>query len=92
MWLYNSPAGELTEAPVTDPQTIAGLVTTQRIDAAHLLDRQLQAAFPRVEQTPAGGAGGGLAQTLQGPGRPRLERHRHRRVRHRRPRSRCGPG
>ncbi len=67
VWLYNSPAAELTEVPVTDPQTVAGLVTTQRIDAAHLLDRQLQAAFPKVEQAPAGAAGGGLTQTSKGP-------------------------
>jgi two-component system NarL family sensor kinase len=67
VWLYNSPSAELTEAPVTDPQTIAGLVTAQRIDAAHLLDRQLQAAFPKVEQAPAGG---GLTQTSKGPSGP----------------------
>ncbi len=70
VWLYNSPSAELTEAPVTDPQTIAGLVTAQRLDAAHLLDRQFQAAFPRVEQTPAGGGGGGLGQTSKGPTGP----------------------
>jgi nitrate/nitrite-specific signal transduction histidine kinase len=70
VWLYNSPAAELTEVPVTDPQTVAGLVTTQRIDAAHLLDRQFQAAFPTVEQTTPGGAGGGLTQNSRGPSGP----------------------
>jgi nitrate/nitrite-specific signal transduction histidine kinase len=70
VWLYNSPDAELTEVPVTDPQTLAGLVATQRVDAAHLLDRPFQAAFPRVEQTPAGGAGGGLTQATRGPAGP----------------------
>ncbi len=67
MWLYNSPSAELTEVPLTDPETIAGLVTTDRIDAAHLLDRQFQAAFPRVGQPPAAGSSGGLTQTARGP-------------------------
>ncbi len=52
VWLYNSPDAELTEVPVTDQATLAGLIATQRIDAAHLLDRQFQGAFPKVEQTP----------------------------------------
>ncbi len=67
LWLYNSPAASITEVPVTDAQTVAGLVTTQRIDPVHLLDRQFGAAFPRVEPIPAGGAGGGLSQTSRGP-------------------------
>ncbi len=70
LWLYNSPAASLTEVPVTDIETVAGLVTTARIDPVHLLDRQFQSAFPHVEPSPAGGGGGGLSQTARGPAGP----------------------
>ncbi len=70
VWVYNSPQAELTEVPVTDPKILAGLVATQRIDPGHLLDRPFRAAFPRVEQPPAAGAGGGLTQTSKTPTGP----------------------
>ena len=70
VWLYDSAGSELTEVPVTDALTLAGLVANQRIDSAHLLDRQLQAALGGVQQNGSAGTGGGLAQTakpLTGP-------------------------
>ncbi len=71
VWLYSSAASELTEVPVTDPQTVAALVTTDRIDPAHLLDRQLESAFPRGQQTAPGGlGGGGLTLTPKAPSGP----------------------
>ncbi|MHB8719371.1 MAG: sensor histidine kinase [Candidatus Dormibacteria bacterium] len=54
VWLYSSAAGALTETPVRDVQTITTLLENNRIDPAHLLDRQLAAA---ERSTPAPGAG-----------------------------------
>ena len=70
LWLYDSAGAALTEVPITDPGTIAGLVATQRIDPTRLLDRPFQAAFRGLETSTAGAAGGGLSQTSRSPAGP----------------------
>jgi nitrate/nitrite-specific signal transduction histidine kinase len=70
VWLYGSADSELTEVPVTDTQTLAGLVATQRIDPVHLLDRQLQSALGGVQQSGSGEARGRLAQNSKTPTGP----------------------
>jgi nitrate/nitrite-specific signal transduction histidine kinase len=70
VWLYGSADSQLTEAPVTDAQTLAGLVATRRIDPVHLLDRQLQGAIGEVQQSTSSGIVGRVAQnprSLTGP-------------------------
>jgi nitrate/nitrite-specific signal transduction histidine kinase len=70
VWLYGSADSALTEVPVSDPQTLVGLVANQRIDPVHLLDRQLQAALGGVQQLGSGGAVRSLAQNPKIPTGP----------------------
>jgi nitrate/nitrite-specific signal transduction histidine kinase len=67
LWLYDSTGAALTEVPITDAATIAGLLATQRIDPTHLLDRTFQAAFRGVEASSAGSGGAGSSRSPAGP-------------------------
>ena len=70
IWLYDSVNSELTEVPVTDAQSLANLVATQRIDAVHLLDRPLGSALGTIEQSGAGVTGRGLGQSTKAAAGP----------------------
>ncbi|HWF56988.1 MAG TPA: histidine kinase [Candidatus Dormibacteraeota bacterium] len=70
VWLYNGADSMVTEVPVTDPATLAGLVANQRIDPVRLIDRQLQAALGGVQQGGATGSAGGLIQNPRTPAGP----------------------
>ncbi|HEY8756416.1 MAG TPA: histidine kinase [Candidatus Dormibacteraeota bacterium] len=70
VWLYNRADATVTEVPVTDQATLAGLVANQRIDPVHLLDRQLQAALGAAQQSGSAGSAGGLAQNPKSPAGP----------------------
>ncbi|MGH7721384.1 MAG: HAMP domain-containing sensor histidine kinase [Candidatus Dormibacteria bacterium] len=70
VWLYDSAGATVTEVPVTDAQTLAGLVANQRIDPVHLLDRQLRAALGGTLPPGSSAGVGGLAQNPRGPAVP----------------------
>ncbi len=70
IWLYDSANAELTEVPVTDANSLANLVVSQRIDPVHLLDRQLHSAVSSLELGGAGVTGRGLGQSAKVPSGP----------------------